>query len=319
MAATLPELETVTLRRGASNGAELRIELNRPERMNAWDKQLGVDLLAAVELAAGDDGVRAVTITGAGRAFSSGADLRAGFDPTPERPARRRHGAARALPPDHHRRAADAQAGARRRQRAGGRDRLLARARLRPRARRRVGLLPARVRQHRPRARRRLVGLRPGARRRRARGRDGAAGRARAGRARARAWGLVDRLVADDVVRRRGRRARRAARDRPDARLRGAPRSSSTRACTRGSTSSSSWRRRCSRSWPDRRTSARACWPSWRSARRGSPASERSRPDQSIHCAARWTGPAFRPSLRRALAPALLALLVTAAPAPARG
>ena len=83
MAATLPDLETVTLRRGASNGAELRIELNRPERMNAWDKQLGLDLLAAVELAAGDHGVRAVTITGAGRAFSSGADLRAGFDPRP--------------------------------------------------------------------------------------------------------------------------------------------------------------------------------------------------------------------------------------------
>ena len=84
MAATLPDLETITLRRGASNGAELRIELNRPERMNAWDKQLGTDLLAAVELAARDDGVRAVTITGAGRAFSSGADLRAGFDATPD-------------------------------------------------------------------------------------------------------------------------------------------------------------------------------------------------------------------------------------------
>src|SRR5215207_4816607 len=84
MAATLPELETVNLRRGASNGAELRIELNRPERMNAWDKQLGLDLLAAVELAAEDPAVRSVTITGAGRAFSSGADLRAGFDLTPE-------------------------------------------------------------------------------------------------------------------------------------------------------------------------------------------------------------------------------------------
>jgi 2-(1,2-epoxy-1,2-dihydrophenyl)acetyl-CoA isomerase len=83
MAATLPALETVTLRRGASNGAELRIELNRPERMNAWDKQLGLDLLAAVELAAGDASVRSVTITGAGRAFSSGADLRSGFDATP--------------------------------------------------------------------------------------------------------------------------------------------------------------------------------------------------------------------------------------------
>src|ERR671915_428297 len=84
MAATLPDLETVALSRGASNGAELRIELNRPDRMNAWDKQLGTDLLAAVELAAGDASVRAVTITGAGRAFSSGADLRAGFDPAPD-------------------------------------------------------------------------------------------------------------------------------------------------------------------------------------------------------------------------------------------
>src|SRR5215210_3026798 len=84
MAATLPDLETVSLRRGASNGAELRIRLERPERMNAWDKQLGLDLLAAVELAAEDPAVRSVTVTGAGRAFSSGADLRAGFDPTPD-------------------------------------------------------------------------------------------------------------------------------------------------------------------------------------------------------------------------------------------
>src|SRR5829696_3162038 len=49
MAASLPELETIKLRRGASNGAELRIELNRPERMNAWDKQLGADLLAGFD------------------------------------------------------------------------------------------------------------------------------------------------------------------------------------------------------------------------------------------------------------------------------
>jgi 2-(1,2-epoxy-1,2-dihydrophenyl)acetyl-CoA isomerase len=84
MAATLPELECVTLRRGASNGAGLRIELNRPESLNAWDKQLGTDLLAALQLAAGDDSVRAVTITGAGRAFCSGADLRAGFDAAPD-------------------------------------------------------------------------------------------------------------------------------------------------------------------------------------------------------------------------------------------
>ena len=59
--------ETVTLRRGASNGAELRIELNRPETMNAWDRQFGEELRAAVEEAAADDSVRSVTITGAGR------------------------------------------------------------------------------------------------------------------------------------------------------------------------------------------------------------------------------------------------------------
>jgi 2-(1,2-epoxy-1,2-dihydrophenyl)acetyl-CoA isomerase len=62
---------------------ELRIELNRPEAMNAWEARLGEDLRAALERAAEDD-VRAVVLTGAGRAFCSGADLKAGFDPTPE-------------------------------------------------------------------------------------------------------------------------------------------------------------------------------------------------------------------------------------------
>jgi 2-(1,2-epoxy-1,2-dihydrophenyl)acetyl-CoA isomerase len=74
-------METVILER---RGGELRITLNRPDAMNAWNKPLGQELLAAVEEAARDDAVRAVTITGAGRAFSSGADLKAGFDPTPE-------------------------------------------------------------------------------------------------------------------------------------------------------------------------------------------------------------------------------------------
>jgi 2-(1,2-epoxy-1,2-dihydrophenyl)acetyl-CoA isomerase len=79
-----PMADTVTVSRGASNGAELRIELNRPDTMNAWNEQFGLDLLAAVEQAAPDDSVRSVTITGAGRRFSSGADLKAGFEPTPE-------------------------------------------------------------------------------------------------------------------------------------------------------------------------------------------------------------------------------------------
>jgi 2-(1,2-epoxy-1,2-dihydrophenyl)acetyl-CoA isomerase len=75
------DLQTVDVER---RGAELRITLNRPEAMNAWNTQLGLDLLAAVEHAAAEDEVRAVVVTGAGRAFSSGADLKAGFDPTPE-------------------------------------------------------------------------------------------------------------------------------------------------------------------------------------------------------------------------------------------
>ncbi len=73
--------ETINLRR---DGGAATIELNRPETMNAWDRQLGAELLDAVRGVAGDDSVRAVLITGAGRGFSSGADLKAGFDPTPD-------------------------------------------------------------------------------------------------------------------------------------------------------------------------------------------------------------------------------------------
>jgi 2-(1,2-epoxy-1,2-dihydrophenyl)acetyl-CoA isomerase len=57
-------------------GGVARIALNRPQALNAWDAQLGLDLREAVEGAAQDDDVRAVLLTGAGRAFSSGADLR---------------------------------------------------------------------------------------------------------------------------------------------------------------------------------------------------------------------------------------------------
>ena len=63
-------------------GAVTTIRLNRPESMNAVDVALGDDLLAALTEAAEDDGVRAVLLTGNGRAFCSGADLRSGFEPT---------------------------------------------------------------------------------------------------------------------------------------------------------------------------------------------------------------------------------------------
>jgi len=56
--------------------AAATIELNRPQALNAWNTQLGLDLLAALTMVAEDEQVRAIVIRGAGRAFSSGADLK---------------------------------------------------------------------------------------------------------------------------------------------------------------------------------------------------------------------------------------------------
>src|SRR3954465_1804576 len=61
-----------------------RITLNRPETLNAWTAEFGKELVDTVDAAAADESVRAVLITGAGRGFSSGADLKAGFEPHPE-------------------------------------------------------------------------------------------------------------------------------------------------------------------------------------------------------------------------------------------
>ena len=61
-----------------------RITLNRPDSLNAWTAEFGAELRDIVAGPAADDSVRAVLITGAGRGFSSGADLKAGFDPHPE-------------------------------------------------------------------------------------------------------------------------------------------------------------------------------------------------------------------------------------------
>ena len=62
-------------------GAVGRLTLNRPKTLNAWTAEFGRELKQVVEGDAADDSVRAVLITGAGRGFSSGADLRAGFEP----------------------------------------------------------------------------------------------------------------------------------------------------------------------------------------------------------------------------------------------
>jgi len=65
--------ETIELER---RGAAAIIRLARPDALNAFNEQIGHELLHAVRAVGAEDGVRAVCVTGAGRAFSSGADLR---------------------------------------------------------------------------------------------------------------------------------------------------------------------------------------------------------------------------------------------------
>src|SRR5579863_1761594 len=67
------QYETVNLYR---RGPGAKIEFNRPDRLNAWNSQFSADLIAAITEVTDDPEVRAVVITGAGRAFSSGADLK---------------------------------------------------------------------------------------------------------------------------------------------------------------------------------------------------------------------------------------------------
>jgi len=56
------------------------VTLNRPEAMNAWNGAMAAGLDSALRACDADDGVRAVVLTGAGRAFCAGADLGGGGD-----------------------------------------------------------------------------------------------------------------------------------------------------------------------------------------------------------------------------------------------
>lgn len=53
----------------------LTLTLNRPERLNAFTVTMACELVTAFERASADDAVRAVVVTGAGRAFCAGMDL----------------------------------------------------------------------------------------------------------------------------------------------------------------------------------------------------------------------------------------------------
>jgi 2-(1,2-epoxy-1,2-dihydrophenyl)acetyl-CoA isomerase len=59
------------------------VTINRPDSMNAFTTELSLDLQLELERAHHDDSVRAIVLTGEGRCFSAGADLKSGFDGRP--------------------------------------------------------------------------------------------------------------------------------------------------------------------------------------------------------------------------------------------
>jgi len=77
------------------------VAYNRPERMNAWNARMGDEARTAILDAENDPKVRAIILTGSGRAFCAGADMQAlnsiaaGNEEIPEhRPASSRASAA---------------------------------------------------------------------------------------------------------------------------------------------------------------------------------------------------------------------------------
>jgi 2-(1,2-epoxy-1,2-dihydrophenyl)acetyl-CoA isomerase len=63
----------------ATDEAVAIITIDRPDAMNSFNEELRSELLQAFERAAGDTAIRAVVLTGEGRSFSAGADLKAGL------------------------------------------------------------------------------------------------------------------------------------------------------------------------------------------------------------------------------------------------
>lgn len=63
-----------------------QLTLNRPQRLNALDKAALQEINRAMDQAEADPGVRVIVVSGAGRAFSSGFDLKAQMEQRPEGP-----------------------------------------------------------------------------------------------------------------------------------------------------------------------------------------------------------------------------------------
>jgi enoyl-CoA hydratase/carnithine racemase len=67
-------VDSTTVLHGIDDGGVLTLTLNRPERNNAWTRELEQALHDLLEQAAESDEVRAIVLTGAGRSFCPGLD-----------------------------------------------------------------------------------------------------------------------------------------------------------------------------------------------------------------------------------------------------
>ncbi len=73
---TTPTLKTITYE---VTDRVAVVTLNRPDRLNAFTGQMMRELIDAIDRVDADDDVRAVILTGAGRAFCAGFDFGGGF------------------------------------------------------------------------------------------------------------------------------------------------------------------------------------------------------------------------------------------------
>jgi enoyl-CoA hydratase/carnithine racemase len=71
---TVPDLTSAVLYEARDSGVAV-VTLNRPDRLNAWGGGLASEFYRCMDRAAADPAVRAIVLTGSGRAFCAGADM----------------------------------------------------------------------------------------------------------------------------------------------------------------------------------------------------------------------------------------------------
>ncbi|MBL0328795.1 MAG: 2-(1,2-epoxy-1,2-dihydrophenyl)acetyl-CoA isomerase [Bacteroidetes bacterium] len=69
-----------TFIKSETDGGVLKITLNRPDKFNSFNRAMALELQAALDKAASDKSIRAVLLTGEGKAFCAGQDLSEAMD-----------------------------------------------------------------------------------------------------------------------------------------------------------------------------------------------------------------------------------------------